>query len=45
MAGNGDIRDIAVNGVVAVDSNGLVDHDEKCLKLKYFLAEVFCWSL
>ena len=27
MAGNGDIRDSAVNDVVAVDRNGLVDHD------------------
>lgn len=40
--GNGDIRDTAVNGMVAVDSNGLVDHDGKCLKLKFFLAEIFC---
>lgn len=36
MAGNGDIRDSAVNDVVAVDRNGLVDHDGKCLKLKLF---------
>lgn len=31
MAGNGDIRDIAVNDVIAVDRNGLVDHDGECL--------------
>lgn len=45
MAGDGDIRVTAVNEVVAVDRNGLIDHDEKCLKLKIFLAEVFCWKL
>lgn len=28
MAGNGDIRDSAVDGMVAVDRNGLVDHYE-----------------
>lgn len=28
MAGNGNVRDSAVDGMVAVDSNGLVDHDE-----------------
>lgn len=34
MAGDGDIRAIAVNEVVAVDRNGLVDHDGKSLKLR-----------
>lgn len=42
MAGDGDIRDSTINGVVAVDRNGLVDHDGKRLKLKNFVAEVFC---
>lgn len=28
MAGNGDVRDTAVDGMIAVDRNGLVDHDE-----------------
>lgn len=42
MAGDGDIRGNAVNEVVAVDRNGLIDHDGKNLKLKIFLAEVLC---
>lgn len=41
MAGDGDIRANAVNVVVAVDRNGLVDHDGKCLKLRI----LSCWGV
>lgn len=37
MAGNGNVRDSAVDDVVAVDRNGLVDHDESVWSSSSFL--------
>lgn len=43
MAGNGNVRDSAVDRVVAVDSNGLVDHDESVWSPSPFLFKMmFC---
>lgn len=41
MAGNSDIRDSAVDDMVAVDMNGFVDHDESIWNSSFFSFEVF----
>lgn len=41
MAGNSYIRDSAVNDVVTVDGNGLVDHDESVCSSSPFWPKCF----